>query len=152
MNKRQVKKERNKPMGYKIYRCCPDWQSICKDHNCSDKDCYKARIFAGIKAFAKMLKKEGVSTFGWWLSEMPTNGVYIFYNAKKKKEITLETGDNKHYAITVYDFYSCTNKEYKTMTDALKSPLQGYFYAPRLHKNSFRKERKKRLTADFCGE
>ena len=149
MNNRQSKKEYGRKISKnKRFYCI--W-NLCNTH----EECLSCRTYHSLlaqKEFLKLLKREKLSASGWRYVENPTTGVYIFYNDKKKKEITLETGDNKHYAITVYDFYSCTNKEYKTMTDALKSPLQGYFYAPRLHKNSFRKERKKRLTADFCGE
>lgn len=149
MNKRLSKKEYGRKI-HKNKRFYCIWNLCMTQEECLGCSTYHSLLAQ--KTFLKLLKREGLSASGWRYAENPTNGVYIFYNDKKKKEITLETGDNTHYSITVYDFHSCTNIEYKSMTEALKSPLQGYFYAPGLHKNSFRNERKKRLIADFCGE
>ena len=148
MNKRQSKKEYKK-LGKSIRFCCSNYGTdVCEEpEECLMCEEYQSMLTK--KTFVKMLKKEGFSTSGWKFAENPATGVYIFYNHKKHKEITLETGDYKSYAITVYDFHSLTNVAYLSMDDALKSPYHNFFYAPEFWKSVFTMKKRKEARERF---
>ena len=152
MNKRQAIKEYRKELALNIRFDCINWRAGKCDVPEECTTCGEYYSFRAQKAFRKMLKKEGISVSGWRLAEIPATGVYIFYNGKKRKEITLETGDNKNFAITVYDFNTSTNIEYPSMATALKSRQQMFFYAPELHKGSTRKVKKQEYRNKYLGE
>ena len=156
MNKRQAwkqqEKENERGLAQNIMIYCPNWKMCCAE---PAEECFECRTYYYLKAqqtFRKMLKREGFSVSGWKFAECPAKGVYIFYNHKKHKEITLETDDNVNYSITVYDFHSLRNIEYPTIKEALRSPLHTYFYAPGVHKSLFRKEEEKRLRNIYLEE
>ena len=143
MNKRQAKKEYRKALVQDIHIFCYGYTPECCEEqekylNCSDY----CKLLAH-RAFVKILKKEGFSTSGWEFAENPAKGVYIFYNHKKHKEITLETGNHKSFDITVYDFHSSTNVEYPSIVEALKSPYHTFFYAPELWRSGFTMQKRK---------
>lgn len=142
MNRRQAKKEYKKPLSTDIRFLCPIWKCNSGEP-CSACDGYFPVLAK--RTFRKMLKREGLYISGWRLAEIPTSGVYIFYNDKKNKEITLETDNNKSYIISVFDSHLSGNIEYNCMSEALKSHLQNFFYDPEVHKYSTRKARKQRI-------
>lgn len=122
MNKRQKKKYMNNeypidPILHCINReCCEDACDGCS---------YPAK-----SVFRRLLKREHISHSGWKLSEVPISGVYIFYNHKKHKEITL-IYDEYGYEITVYDPLRYENVHMDSIAEALHSCYQNAFYCYR---------------------
>lgn len=80
--------------------------------------------------FAKRLKMEGISLSGWKFMESPAKDVYIFYNKKKKKDITVfYISEKVEYQIASTDMHWRYSDEYNvyvhdSIKEALKAPWQ----------------------------
>lgn len=137
MNKRQKKKYIKNEYPINPFLYCTDWNwKNCKN-NCNGCS------YPATKLFCKLLKREHISYYGWELSEMPTSEVFIFYNIKKNKEITLiydKPADD--YTINVYDPITHLDKPMDSIIEALHSCYQNDSYSYRYHKGT-REERKK---------
>lgn len=95
--------------------------------------------------FRRLLKREHISCSGWELSQVPLDGVYIFYNHKKHKEITLlYDRPTNSYEITVYDPIECEDTHMDSITQALHSCYQNAFHWYRYYVGT-RDERRKRI-------
>lgn len=126
MNKRQKKK-------YMKNRYPIDPISHCINRECCGEDC-DGCSYPVKRVFRKLLKKEHISHSGWELSQAPISGVYIFYNHKKHKEITLIFYNSiNDYEITVYDPLGCENVHMDSILEALHSRYQNVFYCYHYH-------------------
>lgn len=97
------------------------------------------------KMFRKLLKREHISCSGWELLQIPLDDVYIFYNHKKRKEITLiYDKPTNSYEITVYDPIKCEDTHMDSITQALHSCYQNAFHYYRYY-NGTKDERRKRI-------
>ena len=140
----------NKRMAKKLYRqfnhneltarrsciyCC-NWGLGCANGHPNvfpgDKSDYlyfcKEKLDA-CKFLANQLKKEGFSLSGWRLIEVPAPHVYVFYNKKKHKDITIIYDPKTSYTINSTDMdwkYSEKYNVYQhdTIAEALKAPWQ----------------------------
>lgn len=80
--------------------------------------------------FKKRLKMEGISLSGWRFMESPAKDVYIFFNKKKKKDITvLYVPEKFGYQIASTDmFWRYSNKynlyEHDSVKETLSAPWQ----------------------------
>lgn len=139
MNKRQKKKYIKNGYPINPFWYCSDWNwKNCKN-NCNCSCC----SYPAEKLFCKLLKREHISYYGWELLEVPTNEVFIFYNRKKNKEITLiydKPADD--YTINVFDPITQLDKPMNSMKEALHSCYQNDFYYT--YRIGTREERKKR--------
>lgn len=97
--------------------CANDYLFFCKEEH------------DAIKFFAKQLKKEGFSLSGWCLVEVPAPHVYVFYNKKKYKDITIIYDEKSSFTINSTDMFWDYSEEYNvyqhdTIAEALKAPWQ----------------------------
>lgn len=120
MNKRQRKKYLKTEYPIDNIRYCINRESC-------DEDCTGCS-YPAKKLFRKLLKKENLSWRGWKLAENPISGVYIFYNSKKNKEITLYMFPEKEYEITVSDPRNHIDVHMNSIREALHSPYQNIMY------------------------
>lgn len=124
-----------------------DYLNLCKEK----MDAYKY--------LSKRLKMEGFSLSGWKFMEKPAENIYIFYNKKKWKDITvLYVPKKKEYKITSTDmFWKYSDEhnvyEHNTMKEALNVPWQhrNFVYSnldktnKKIRKRAIEKARHKRL-------
>lgn len=120
MNKRQRKKYIKNE--YPI-----DSIQYCINRRSCDDDCYGCS-YPVKYLFRKLLRKEKLSWRGWELSENPISGVYIFFNAKKNKEITLYYFPETGYEITVFDLLNQIDIHMDSITEAIHSHYQNDMY------------------------
>ena len=117
MNRRQRKKyEKNYGFHLDMIHYCVN-KGSCGDtcDGCS---------YPVIVCFRKLLKKEGLSFYGWSLIEVPTKHVYIFQNEKKHKEISFHYNGLSDYQICVFSFDKCDDIPVDGITEALQHPSQ----------------------------
>lgn len=120
---------------------CTNWECGCANGNPNVYSGDRSDYLCGCKEeqgacsfLAKHLQKEGYSLSGWKLTEIPATHCYVFFNNKKRKDITIIYDKEKsYYIICSTDLlwkYSdhCNMYEHNTVTEALKSPWQDTDY------------------------
>lgn len=141
MNKRMAKKlyrqfNNNELIARRSCIYCCDWGLGCAnghpDVYPDDRSDYlyfcKEKLDA-CNFLANQLKREGFSLSGWRLDEVPAPHVYVFYNKKKQKEITIVYDEETSYTINSTDLDWKYSKEHnlyqhETIAEALKAPWQ----------------------------
>lgn len=107
-------------------------------------------IMDACKYLAKQLKREGISLSRWEFTETPAKDVYVFYNKRKLKDITVIYDPEKsEYLIASTDMYWRYSNEYNvyvhnSVKEALNVPWQHWNF---IYTNLDNQNRKKRIRA-----
>lgn len=103
------------------------------------------------KYLAKRLKMEGFSLSGWAFFEEPIENVYIFYNKKKHKEITvMYNTETSEYEIASTDLFWRYSEEHNvyihnSVKEALSVPWQHWSFVYNIIKKTNKKMRQRAI-------